>query len=91
MSSPAHEATQTAVTTYDFARLWRDRPDLQNDPSFAVRVLRESVLQAERTPVGPELDRFHAEPPSTGSPGWDALLAGAAVFTGNGRRCASET
>ncbi len=86
MSSPAHEATRTAVTTYaDFACLWRDRPGLQSDPSFAVRVLRESVLQAERTPIGPELDRFHAEPPRTGAPGWDALLAGAAVFTANGR------
>ncbi len=86
MSTSLDPSTETAVTTYaDFARLWRARADLRGDPSFAVRVLRESVLQAQRMPPGPELDRFHAEPPTVGSTGWDALVAGAAVFTGAGR------
>lgn len=58
--------------------------DLRDDPSLAVRVLRESVLQARVLTSQEALDAFHREPP-LGLPGWDAVLAGAAVFTGAGR------
>ena len=58
---------------------------LRNDPSLAVRALRESVLQARSLDDGPVLDAFHREPPPTGLAGWDAVLAGAAVLTGAGR------
>jgi len=68
----------------EFARLLASN-DLRDDPSFAVRVLRESVLQAETLTAQDDIDAFHCEPPRTGHPGWDALLAGVAVFTGAGR------
>jgi hypothetical protein len=69
----------------EFARIFRSREDINGDPSFAVRVLRQSVLHAQELPSGPELDHFHRPAPETGSSGWDALLAGVAVFTGSGR------
>ncbi|GAA1072591.1 hypothetical protein GCM10009648_04750 [Tsukamurella spumae] len=58
---------------------------LRADASLSVRVLRESVLQARSLPNGAALDAFHREPPATDLPGWDTILAGAAVFTGAGR------
>lgn len=59
------------------------------DPSFAIRVLRESVLQARALTESKVMDKFsinefHREPPTTGINGWDALLAGVAVFSGAG-------
>ncbi|WP_336794187.1 hypothetical protein [Gordonia malaquae] len=78
-------ATGQPPSYAEFADIWRTRPDISGDPSFAIRALRQSVLHAQSMPSGPELDWFHREPAPTGVLGWDALLAGVAVFTGAGR------
>lgn len=68
-----------------FAKLFVERAEIGDDPSLAVRVLREVVRAARALDAQAEIDAFHAEPPTTGSDGWDALLAGVAVLTGAGR------
>lgn len=73
------------VSYAEFAEEWARRPDWRSDSTFSVRLLRECVLQAQHLPPGKALDSFHREPPLTGCRGWDALLAGTAVFTGAGR------
>ncbi|MET9327555.1 hypothetical protein [Tsukamurella sp. NPDC003166] len=85
-AAPAGDPIPPGYVTYaDLATTLRADADLREDPSLAVRVLRESVLQAEALTDANSLDAFHAEPPLTGHPGWDALFAGVAVFTGSGR------
>jgi hypothetical protein len=52
------------------------------DASFAVRLVRESVLDAATLVTPADIDAFHAPAPATGRHGWDALIAGVAMMTG---------
>lgn len=52
------------------------------DASFAVRLVRESVLDAATLVAPADIDAFHAPAPATGRRGWDALIAGVAMMTG---------
>ncbi|NMO00441.1 hypothetical protein HH308_04340 [Gordonia sp. TBRC 11910] len=78
MSQPARSYSRRGLV--DYTRFAVDLPAL--DSRLAVRVLRETVLQARDLTRQDELDRFHREPPPTGSRGWDSLLAGVACMTG---------
>ncbi|GAB03699.1 hypothetical protein M2359_002758 [Gordonia amarae] len=81
-----HTQVSRRVTSYaTFAEQFVSDPVLHDDPSFAIRVLRQSVLQARDLVDQTGIDAFHSRPPTTGDVGWDSLLAGVAVMTGTGR------
>lgn len=81
-----HAPAARGLTSYaSFARLLASDPALRDNPSFAIRLLRQSVLQARDLTDPADIDAFHTHPPTTGSIGWDSLLAGVAVMTGTGR------
>jgi len=52
-----------------------------DDPVHATRLIRQTVQQLGLLSDPAEIAVFHAEPPSTGDPRWDALIAGVAVHT----------
>lgn len=56
-----------------------------DDPQFLVRQLREVVIRSARETDQAAIDTIHAEPPTTRSTGWDAVLGGVASMTGRGR------
>lgn len=65
-----------------YAALVNRLPGLLRDASFAVRVVREAVLDAQALTDQAAIDQFHADPGLTGVQGWDALIAGVAMMTG---------
>jgi predicted XRE-type DNA-binding protein len=80
--SSALEGISPPLATYAwFADLVAREPDWR----FAVRVLRQVVMKASRLTQQSDTDTVHAEPPSTGHRGWDALIAGVASMTGRNR------
>ncbi|MDE8649035.1 hypothetical protein PXH69_29090 [Rhodococcus qingshengii] len=53
-----------------------------DDWPFMVRVLRQCRMTADELTTPNGIDAFHLEPPRTGRPAWDAVLAGVAEMTG---------
>ncbi|GAA3148460.1 hypothetical protein [Rhodococcus baikonurensis] len=53
-----------------------------DDWPFMVRVLRQCRMAADELTTPNDVDAFHLEPPRTGRPAWDAVLAGVAEMTG---------
>lgn len=62
----------------------------ETDWNFGVRVLRQTVLTAQRLTRQNDVDAFHGPAPSTGHRGWDAVIAGAAMTTGFDRVSSPE-
>lgn len=56
-----------------------------DEPHFLVRQLREVVLRSTRETDQATIDAIHAEPTTTRSAGWDAVLGGVASMTGRDR------
>jgi hypothetical protein len=79
LSGGASEILDGRLTTY--ARL-STIVAAESDASFAVRLVRESVLDAAGLTRQADIDAFHGPAPSTGHRGWDALIAGVAMMTG---------
>jgi len=52
-----------------------------DDPVYATRLIRQTVQELGLLSDPADIAAFHAEPPSTGDPRWDALIAGVAVHT----------
>ncbi len=65
-----------------YAALVGRLPTLIDDPSFAIRTIRETVLDARALTDQSAIDQFHADPGTVGATGWDALIAGVAMMTG---------
>jgi hypothetical protein len=82
--------TSRAATPQGYAALVDRLPTLVDDPSFAVRAIRETVLDARALTDRSAIDHFHADPGLIGSTGWDALIAGVAMMTGLDRTSAPE-
>jgi len=57
------------------------RDNYATDPVFCTRLVRQTVQHLTLLTDEAEIAEFHAEPPSTGSAEWDALIAGVAVHT----------
>ncbi|SDN55124.1 hypothetical protein SAMN05216355_10685 [Actinomyces ruminicola] len=72
----------TVIRTYSDFAAWKAD---EADNHFAVQVLKNLVTELQAMAPGPELDQAHGEPPSTGHPGWDRLIQGAALWTGASR------
>jgi len=51
------------------------------DPILCTRLVRQTVQQLQLLTNESDIVEFHREPPSTGSPQWDALIAGVAAHT----------
>lgn len=56
-----------------------------DDPRFLIRQLREVAIRSARETDQTVIDTIHAEPETTRSAGWDAVLGGVASMTGRAR------
>ncbi len=79
LSPATSEILRYRLTTYArYALLIAAEPDW----SFGVRMLRQTVLTAQRLSRQDDIDACHGPAPSTGNRGWDAVIAGVAMMTG---------
>ena len=73
-----------------FADWLRNEIQTENDPSFAVRVLKRVVSDIRDIPEDEEFLLAHSAPQSTGDTDWDRLIRAAAEMTYSDRFAGSK-